>query len=59
VPVARLQGDQLEVLGRNGGVSASEAERHLRSVRQLSPGAGGRRAVAGGAPERGNLIKDR
>jgi ATP-dependent Lhr-like helicase len=35
VPAARLQGDDLELLGKGGSVSSAEAERHLRVVRGI------------------------
>jgi len=36
IPVARLQGDEIELLGRKEHISSAEAERHLRVVRKLS-----------------------
>jgi ATP-dependent Lhr-like helicase len=41
IPVARIQSDEVELLGHDTGMSRSEAERHLRVVRAL-PGALGR-----------------
>jgi len=35
IPVARLQGDELELLGRREQISSAEAERYLRVVRGL------------------------
>jgi len=35
VPVARIQGDELELLGKGRAVSSAEAERHLRVVRDF------------------------
>ena len=48
LPVARLQGDQLELLGRDSGISSAEAERHLRSVSRFPPAGAGRGAAAAG-----------
>jgi ATP-dependent Lhr-like helicase len=39
LPVARLQGEELEMLCRGGEVKAAEAERYLRSVRPIAPAA--------------------
>ena len=49
LPVARLQGDQLELLGRNQEIASSEAERYLRSVRSFPRAAAGQGASVGGA----------
>ena len=35
IPAARLQGDDLELLGKGGSLSSAEAERYLRVVRGL------------------------
>ena len=35
VPVARLQGDELEILGGAESIGSAEAERHLRVVRPI------------------------
>jgi ATP-dependent Lhr-like helicase len=35
VPVARILGDELELLGRTKQIGSSEAERYLRVVRRL------------------------
>jgi ATP-dependent Lhr-like helicase len=34
-PVARIQGDELELTGKSGALNSAEAERHLRVVRSL------------------------
>ena len=36
VPAARIQGDDLELVGSERGVSLAESERWLRSVHRLS-----------------------
>lgn len=40
VPVARIQGEELELLGRSKHIESSVAERYLRVVRNLSRSAG-------------------
>jgi hypothetical protein len=40
VPAARLQGDELELLGKGERVGSAEAERYLRVVRGLPASSG-------------------
>jgi ATP-dependent Lhr-like helicase len=51
LPVARLQREQLELLGKDSEISSAEAERHLRSVRRFPPAAAGRGAAAAGSAD--------